>query len=103
MALRPSTKYLPFPGELIPQSIITENAYDNIRIIYDLVEHMWCLAKQYLFTHIVLKILDIMLPCFKNSMMRLVCACGVSDVSVCVGALKCSNEMPSILTYLFIP
>ena len=40
MALRPYNNYIPCTGALIPRSIITENAGDNVEIRYNTVAHM---------------------------------------------------------------
>ena len=74
MALRPSTNYLPCPGALIPQSVITENTCDNIFISYNAVAYLYFSEQPHVFYHIVLTVADIMLRFFNNVIMCLMCA-----------------------------
>ena len=90
MSLIPSTTSLPWPGALIPRSIIIEKSWDKTEIRYSAEAYIYCSAKPSVFYHVVLNV-DVSTFCsFNSSVKRLMCV--VVVVASCFLSSGKNNE-----------
>ena len=127
VTLRPYTTHLPWPDAITTRSIIILKVFNNIENNYNNVAHLHCSEKPYVFYHILLVRVVIILLYFKNYIIRLICEVAVAaswfllsemkywntsyhlqlckdndDVTWSV-QLKCYNAMSWIDTYILTP